>query len=110
MIFSYTSCCVLGKKYCALDACTNDPHSHFDDRKPGNYDGQRGIARVVCCEMDGSSCTRKTVKNKCSKNVTWKKANKACKKMGKRLCNGQTELNKCCHTGCKLDWVLAWVQ
>ena len=110
MIFSYTSCCVLGKKYCALDACTNDPHSHFDDRKPGNYDGQRGIARIVCCEMDGSSCTRHTGSEKmCSARVTWNYANRVCQKMGKRLCNGQNELNKCCGTGCNFDVFLAWV-
>ena len=102
------SCCVLGKKCLALDGCTVGASP--PDKPAGLYDCKKKKARIVCCEMDGSSCTRKTVKNKCSKNVTWKKANKVCKKMGKRLCNGQTELNKCCHTGCHLDWVLAWVK
>ena len=103
------SCCVLGKKCLALDGCTNG-HPSPPDKPAGLYDCKKKRARIVCCEMDGSSCTRKTIKNKCSTNVTWKKANKVCKKMGKRLCNGQKELNKCCHTGCRLDWVLAWVQ
>ena len=103
------SSCVLGKTCLALDGCTKPPNTP-PANPAGLYDCKKKRARIVCCEMDGSSCTRKTINNKCSKHVTWKKANKVCKKMGKRLCNGQKELNKCCHTGCNLDWVLAWVQ
>ena len=107
------SCCVLGKQCLALDACSKQGNP---DHPPGVYDCKKKIAHIVCCKKDGSSCTRYTTfnrmsfKKKCSKKVTWKKANKVCKKMGKRLCNGQTELNKCCATGCNFDRRLAWVQ
>ena len=102
------SCCVLGKQCLALDACTKQGKP---DIPPGLHGCKKKVAHIVCCKKDGSSCTRKTgFKKKCSKKVTWKKANKVCKKMGRRLCDRQTELNKCCATGCNFDRRLAWVQ
>ena len=102
------SCCVLGKKCLALDGCTVGASP--PDKPAGLYDCKKKKARIVCCEMDGSSCTRHTGSEKmCSASVTWNYANRVCRKMGKRLCNGQNELNKCCGTGCNFDVFLAWV-
>ena len=46
--------------------------------------------------------------NNDDKKVTWHEANKHCVSEGKRLCNSQDELDKCCHTGCAYNTQLVW--
>ena len=84
-------------------------------------------AEIVCCSLDGSSCSRKykgaSGADICrsgdgyhlwenpgddDRKVTWNEANLHCLSEGKRLCNSQEELDKCCKTGCFYDNQLVW--
>ena len=84
-------------------------------------------AEIVCCSLDGSSCSRKykgaSGADICrsgdgnhlwenpgdyDRKVTWNEANLHCLSEGKRLCNSQEELDKCCKTGCLYDNQLVW--
>ena len=71
-------------------------------------------AEIVCCSLDGSSCSRKykgaSGADICrsgdrddEKKITWNEANLHCLSEGKRLCNSQEELDKCCSAGCFYD-------
>ena len=76
------------------------------------------IAEIVCCSLDGSSCSRKyrpaAGANIChsgdgdDEKVTWDEANLHCLSQGKRLCNSQEELDRCCRGGCDYDNQLVW--
>ena len=76
------------------------------------------VAEIVCCSLDGSSCSRKykgaSGADIChsgdgdDKKVTWDEANLHCLYQGKRLCNSQEELDKCCRRGCDYDNQLVW--
>ena len=75
-------------------------------------------AEIACCSLDGSSCSRKykaaSGDNVCrsgdrdDEKVTWDEANLHCLSQGKRLCNSQEELDKCCGGGCGYDNQLVW--
>ena len=76
-------------------------------------------AEIVCCSLDGSSCSRKykgasgadicrSGDNDDERKVTWNEANLHCLSEGKRLCNSQEELDKCCSAGCFYDNQLVW--
>ena len=99
----------------ALDGCSTNPIELFDDIPPGYYYGNGKKAEIVCCAMDGSSCSRTTNTGECRSGnkdeykVTWDEAESHCKKDGMRLCKSQEELDKCCQVGCGYANQLAWV-
>ena len=102
----------------ALDGCTTNEIYDFADTSPGYYDGNDKMAQIVCCEMDGSSCSRTISTGQCrsgdgkrkeQKKITWSTANEHCKAEKKRLCSSQKELNQCCSTGCNHDNHLVWI-
>ena len=98
------------EKYKALDGCSENNALDFEDEySVGFYPGDLVLAQIVCCEDDGSGCSRK-IGTKCrsEEKVTWEDARKHCEKDGKRLCNSQRELDQCCKTGCKADNLLVW--
>ena len=101
-----------------MDGCSTNEIANFEDTTPGYYDSNEKIALIVCCEMDGSSCSRIMSTGQCrsgdgktedEQKVTWNTANEHCKAEGKRLCSSQEELNQCCSSGCNYDNHLAWV-
>ena len=109
---------ILGINYLALDGCTTNEIDDFKDTSPGYYDGNDKIAQIVCCTMDGSSCSRTIGTGQCrsgdgkrkeQQKVTWSTANEHCKADGKRLCSSQKELNQCCSSGCNHDNHLVWI-
>jgi len=106
---------ISGNIYLALDGCSENPDSDFHDAVPGYYKRNQNMAQIICCSMDGTSCSRKTDDGKCysghgkDSKVTWHTARNFCKNIGKRLCTSQEELNQCCGSGCDYDNVLAWV-
>ena len=90
-------------------------YHHCNDAKPGYYNGYQEMAQIICCAVDGKSCSRKTSKGQCYSGhgndykVTWHTAKNYCENIGKRLCNSLEELNQCCVSGCDYDNSLVWV-
>ena len=83
----------------------------FLENTPGFYHSMTKEASVVCCSLDGTSCSRKTVNGNCyfgNSKVSWKQAFEVCKDSKMRLCDSQEELNQCCGAGCGLDDKLIW--
>ena len=70
-------------------------------------------AEIVCCAVDGSSCSRKR-SGVCRSGhgdavkVTWNAARDHCEADGMRLCATQDELDQCCGGGCQYDNQLVW--
>ena len=97
----------------AFDGCTKTSDTPVSGDQPGFYIGSLKAAQVVCCSLDGSSCSRKA-SSICrsgdgkAQKYTWYEANEHCKAEGKRLCNSRDELNKCCGGGCNYDSELVW--
>ena len=101
-------------KHLALDGCSTNPDEKFEDKAVKYYDATDKVAGIVCCENDGSACSRKIGENcRSGQNneikVTWDEASFQCIKTGKRLCTSQDELDKCCQSGCNYDNLLVWV-
>ena len=104
-----------GRKYYAFDGCSTNEDVGI---QPGYRIGLLVVAQIVCCSLDGSSCTRKRTEDSgqqvCrsgvdgTKKVSWNEAHLQCKFEGKRLCNSQKELNQCCAGGCNYDNQLVW--
>ena len=68
-------------------------------------------AFVVCCSLDGTSCSQKTSQGNCrleNTKVTWKEAFEHCKAAEMRLCDSQDEVDQCCEGDCALDNELVW--
>ena len=102
----------------ALDGCSTNDIKLFNDNPPNYYYGNDKKANIVCCAMDGSSCSRRTKTGECRSGsgkpddkVTWEDANEHCKKDGMRLCKSQLELNQCCGNGgaCGYNDQLVWI-
>ena len=56
-IFSLIEILVVNSYY-AFDGCSSNPLSAFDDDPPG-YLSELSKAHIVCCSLDGNSCSRK---------------------------------------------------
>ena len=108
-----------GPEYFAFDGCSKFKKGQawitVPSKPSGFYKGNIRVGNIVCCSLDGSSCSRKTSadicrsgKNDDMKKVTWDEANQHCASEGKRLCKSQEELNRCCDTGCGYDHTLVW--
>ena len=108
---------LLDVKYMALDGCSTNAIKRFKDNPPTYYYGNDKKAEIICCAMDGSSCSRKTNTGKCRSGdndeykVTWDEADTHCKNEGMRLCNSQEELDQCCGGGgaCGYNDQLVWI-
>ena len=109
-------------KYKALEGCSTDDLENTES-PPGFYPdvitANVNAARIACCSIDGSTCSRKYDKDDetkaCinnGKRASWEKANLHCLSHGLRLCKSQEELNKCCGTTtsnkCNADNRLVW--
>ena len=110
-IFSLIEILVVNSYY-AFDGCSSNPLSAFDDDPPG-YLSELSKAHIVCCSLDGNSCSRKNgdfCRSGVSddEKVTWKEANQHCEEDGMRLCSYQEELDRCCSQGCQYDNQLVW--
>ena len=85
----------------------------FQDTAPG-YLYKESTAEIVCCSLDGTSCSRIANDGNCRsfdnqvEEVTWSKANQHCEDAGLRLCDSQQELDSCCGTGCNHDNKKVW--
>ena len=102
-----------GRKYHAFAGCSkvNADKKTFEENTPGFYHSMSKEAFVVCCSLDGSSCSRKTKGGNCRSEdakVSWKEAFEHCKAAKMRLCDSQEEIDKCCGGGCALDVELVW--
>ena len=90
---------VVASQYRAFDGCSKNTQNDFEDLNPGYYHVLSRPAEMVCCSMDGSSCSRKN-QGICrsgsgdSYKATWMEANQNC-------------LNSC-GTGCNYDNQLVW--
>jgi len=77
------------------------------------FDPSASVAKIQCCSLDGSTCTRKHAgpHRTCLGNrqkVTWARAKEVCEAEGMRLCNSQQEANRCCSSGCGYDGAMTW--
>jgi hypothetical protein len=97
-----------------MDAQKKKSNVVFLDDSPGYYGGLLEAAEIVCCTLQGDSCSRKVKEVNCRSGdkddfkVTWKVASDHCKTSGMRLCKSQEELNQCCGAGCGYDDQLVW--
>ena len=104
---------VLASQYHAFDGCSKNTQNDFEGPDPGYYHVVGRAAEIVCCSMDGSSCSRKN-QGIChsgsgdSYKATWMEANQHCLDIGMQLCNSQKDIDKCCGTGCNYDNQLVW--
>ena len=104
---------VIASHYRAFGGCSKNTQNDFEDLTPGYYHVVGRPAEIVCCSMDGSSCSRKhqgicRSGNGDSYKATWMEANQNCLDSGMQLCNSQKEIDKCCGTGCNYDNQLVW--
>jgi len=98
--------------YKALKGCSRNRFHAFQE-EVGFYDPSRSVAKIQCCSLDGSTCTRKDSwpHGAClgdREKVTWAQAKQICEAEGMRLCNSQQEVDNCCHRGCGYDGALTW--
>ena len=104
---------IKGRRYYAFYGCskTKAKKVKFLENTPGFYHSMTKEASVVCCSLDGTSCSRKTVNGNCyfgTSKVSWKQAFELCKDAKMRLCDSQEELDQCCGAECGLDDKLIW--
>merc|ERR1719412_1900480 len=101
-------------RYFAFDGCTDDEQPNKGqgwkegDLRPGFFDGTTEAAEIVCCNMEGTKCSRKKdgvcrSGNNDAVKVTWSAAKEHCEAEGMRLCASQAELDQCCGKGCQKD-------
>jgi len=98
--------------YKALKGCSRNRFHSFQE-EVGFYDPSRSVAKIQCCSLDGSTCTRKDSwpHGAClgdREKVAWAQAKQICEAEGMRLCNSQQEVDNCCHRGCGYDGALTW--
>ena len=101
---------LLGFKRYAFNGCSMNNKTDLNDL-PGYFDAGLEVAKIVCCSLDGSLCSRKMSNGVCRGDataVTWDVANHHCLLKGMRLCHSQKELDKCCGKGCRFDGFLIW--
>jgi len=106
-----------GLLYYAFDGCSTNSGNFggiYAGIPAGYYDGTLEAAEIVCCTLEGDSCSRKAEGGDCRSGnhqdakVTWNVARANCEEAGMRLCNSQGELDQCCATGCGYDNALVW--
>lgn len=96
----------------ALDGCSSNGGLRRGQRPRWATLNQR--FEVQCCAHNGQRCTRYHQNNQCisgnnnSYKMTWFEAKNACASIGMRLCRNQSELNRCCRSGCAHDADLVW--
>ena len=111
-----------GSRYYAFGGCSANPingwfrdsEGYYHEHLGAYYNEHQEAAKIVCCTLEGDSCSRKLEGGYCRSGdnddfkVTWKQARDHCEAAGMRLCNSQAELNQCCNTGCNYDYQPVW--
>lgn len=96
----------------ALDGCSRGGGLRRGQRPRWARMNQR--FEVQCCAHNGRRCTRYHRRNQCisgrndAYKMNWHQAKNACASIGMRLCRSQSELNRCCRSGCAHDADLVW--
>jgi len=96
-----------------FDGCSTNGGPQYSTTY-GQQDPEQAIAFVNCCSMNGASCSRQKsgacyAGHKNDNNpVTYLQANQICADDGKRLCESQAEVDKCCDKGCGYDNHIVW--
>ena len=91
---------ILGTTSKATVAPKGCPSSKAGDKTTQKSTTEKHAVR--CCAKDGQSCV-----SNCGKQ-TYEDAKKTCQDNNRRLCK-ETELKKCCGTGCGYDIQSTWI-